>query len=229
MKWLTGLLVVAGMLAGRADDLSKAKATFAEKDKTLNAEFAALKKDLRPELFAKVQEDQRGWVEYRDYVSDAQAHGEKPEASADRWQSLADMTDSRIEWLKAWRKLDRKKDWSGSYSDGRGGLLEIVEKDGRCWFVMSVVRGPTFHTGEISGQMRINGSTGWFETKAEGEDKPTWLTFLDGLDVGGFVRVAEENSGSFHGARAYFQGSYLWIGELKAEEKKNVLEGKMGD
>ncbi|MFD0892932.1 DUF1311 domain-containing protein [Luteolibacter ambystomatis] len=229
MKWLTGFLLAAGMLAAQAGDLSMAKAAFAEKDKALNAEFAALKKDLRPELFTKLQEDQRGWVEHRDYVSDGQAHGDKPEQSADRWQSMADMTNSRLAWLKAWRKLDQKKSWSGSYSDGRGGLLEIVEKDGKCWFVMSVVRGPTFHTGEISGQMRVNDSTGWFETKAEGEDKPTWLTFLDGLDYAGSVRVAEENTGSFHGARAYFQGTYLWTGELSAEEKKNVMEGRIGD
>ncbi|MGC4016231.1 MAG: DUF1311 domain-containing protein [Luteolibacter sp.] len=229
MKWLTGILIAAGMLTAQADDLSKAKAAFAEKDKALNAAFAALKKELRPELFAKVQEDQRGWVEYRDYISDAQAHGEKPENSADRWQSLADMTDSRIDWLKAWRKLDQRKDWSGNYSDGRGGSLQIAEKDGKCWFALFVVRGPSFHTGEISGQMRVNGATGWFETKAEGEDKPTWLTFLDGLDYSGSVRVAEENSGSFHGARAYFQGAYLWTGELAAEDKKKVIEGRAGE
>jgi len=225
MKWLTGLLVAAGLVMAQADDLSKAKAAFAEKDKALNATYATLKKELPAETFAKIQEDQRSWVEYRDYVTGGPGSS-TPETSADYWTMQADLTGSRIEWLKAWKKLDQRKNWSGRYEDNRGGNLEIVEKDGKCWFVISVVRGPTFHLGAISGQMRINGSTGWFETKAEGEDKPTWLTFLDELDYPGSVRVVEENSGSFHGMRAYFRGTYLWTGELSAEEKKKVIEGK---
>ncbi|BCU76733.1 lysozyme inhibitor LprI family protein [Luteolibacter sp. LG18] len=229
MKWLAGLLVLTWTLTAQADDLAKAKAAFAEKDKALNTVFTTLKKELRPDLFVKMQEDQRGWVEYRDYITTGPGTGDATDATPDRWTGAAELTEARIAWLKAWKKLDQRKGWSGRYSDGRGGLLEIVEKDGHAWFTLSVVRGPSSHTGEIAGQVKVNGSTGWFETKGEGEKDPTWLTFLDGLDYNGSIRVTEENTGSFHGARAYFSGNYLWLGELTAAEQKQVIEGKDGE
>lgn len=227
MKWVTGLLMVVGMMSVQADELAEAKAAFVAQDKALNAVYETLKKELSPELFAKVQEDQRAWVEYRDYMTNRQkAEGLKTSESAESLTSAAEITKGRIDWLKAWTKLDKRKGWSGKYSDSRGGFLQIAEKDGNVFFVLDVVRGPSFHIGGIDGKISVNGNTGWFETKAEGEEKPTWLTFLDGLDYEGSVRVTAENTSYFHGARGYFQGTYLWTGELSAEDRKKVIEGK---
>lgn len=229
MKWLTGWMIVMGLLTAGAEELPALKADYAAKDKALNETYAALKKELRPELFEKLQEDQRSWLKYRDYLSGWQEKEGVPETTLERWEMARDLTAGRIEWLKAWRKLDQRKGWSGSYSDSRGGLLEIAEKDGKCWFTLEVVRGPTFHTGGIAGEVRVNGSTGWFETKADSEEKPTWLTFLDSPDFTGSVKLITENTGYFHGARAYFHGTYVWTGDLSAEEKKKVIEGKVGE
>lgn len=216
MKWLIGSLMLASLLVAGADDLSKAKAVFAEKDKALNAAYEAAKKDLPPELFAKLQEDQRGWMKYRDYVSDGQG-GVDGQQSPARWEAAGEITESRIKWVQAWKTLSERKGWSGTYSDGRGGWLEIAEKDGKLSFSLEIVRGPSLHTGGLSGEIRVNGGTGWFETKAEGQDKPTWLTFLNSLDYPGSVRVIAENTGYYHGARGYFHGTYLWLGPLSAE------------
>lgn len=217
-----GMLLMIG--TAMADGLEDAKAKFAAQDKALNAAYGKLKAALTPELFADVQEDQRSWVEYRDYMSEGQAHGEEAEKSQDRWEMATGLTEERIKWLEAWKALDKRKGWAGSYSDGRGGLLQVIQKGGDYWFLLSVVRGPSFHIGELGGKLRINGQTAWFETKAEGEDKPTWLTLVEENRHPGRVQVFPENAQSFHGARAYFDGSYLWTGELSAEDQKKALE-----
>lgn len=221
---LLGLLFLAGIVRG--DELAEAKAKFATQDKALNEAYAGLKKSLDPTLFAAVQEDQRGWVEYRDYMSEEQEREGQPETAVDRWELAAGITESRIDWLNAWRKLGERKGWGGKYSDGRSGLLEIVEKDGKAWFALSVVRGPSFHMGGINGPFRLNGRTGFFETKPEGAERPTWLIFREPFDKEGRIVVEGENTSYFHGARAYFSGTYVWMGELSAEEQKKVIEAK---
>lgn len=224
MKWFAiWILFLFGTAA--AGELAEAKAKFAEQDKALNAAYAKLKGSLPAELFAAVQEDQRSWADYRDFMSEGQAGQTKPDESAERWEMAAGLTEERIKWLEAWRNLDKKKGWAGSYSDGRGGFLQIVEKDGKFWFQLAVVRGPSFHVGELRGEFQVNGGTGRFETKAEGEEKPTWLTFVEERASQGRIKVFPENAKYFHGARAYFDGSYLWTGELDAEEQKKVIEG----
>lgn len=221
---LAGILFLT-IATATGDDLDRAKAKFAVQDKALNEVYAGLKKSLDPELFAAVQEDQRGWVEYRDHMSEWQEREDAPETAVDRWELAASITEGRIEWLKAWSKLGLRKGWAGKYSDGRGGMLEIVEKDGKAWFALSVVRGPTFHVGGIGGLFRLNGRTGFFETKADGEERPTWLIFREPYDKEGRIVVEGENTSYFHGMRAYFEGTYLWMGKLSAEEQKKVIEG----
>ncbi|WP_367870983.1 lysozyme inhibitor LprI family protein [Luteolibacter sp. Populi] len=220
---LVAFLFLTAVLRG--DDLSAAKAKFAEQDKALNAAYAGLKGSLAPELFADVQEDQRSWIEYRNFMSEGQARDGEPETSVERWKMAAGLTEERISWLRAWAKLEGRKGWPGSYSDGRGGVLEVAEKGGKFWFSLRVVRGPGFNLGKLRGEFRVNGKTGWFETKAEGEKAPTWLTFVEDNFHQGRIKVFPENAGHFHGMRAYFDGSYLWTGELTADEQKKVIEG----
>ena len=217
------LFLTAGIASG--DELAEAKAKFAKQDKELNEFYAGLKKDLDPEQFAAVQEDQRSWMEYRDHMSEWQEKEDMPETAVDRWELAASITEGRIEWLRAWKKLDQRKGWPGKYEDGRGGMLCIVEKEGKTWFALNVVRGPSFHVGGIGGEFRKNGRTAWFETKPEGAERPTWLTFREPYTEEGRITVAGENTSYFHGARAYFDGTFLWTGELTAAEQKEVVEG----
>ncbi len=229
MKYLLlGLLFLsAGVSQG--DDLAKAKAEFAKHDKALNETYDALKKELSPELFAQVQEDQRDWIAYRDGMSEWQEREGEPETAVDRWELASGITEERIDWLKAWTKLGEWKGWAGKYSDSRGGLLEIVQEDGKAWFALTVVRGPTFHVGGIGGEFRLNGRMGWFETKPDGAEQPTWLTFLEAYDKPGRITVEGANTSYFHGARAYFDGTYVWMGPLTGKERKAVIEFKRGE
>ena len=220
---LIGWFLVIGIACG--DDLAAAKQKFAKQDEALNQAYVALKKELPAEVFAQVQADQREWVDYRNYLSESQEREGQPETAIERWELAASLTEGRIGWLNAWRKRNEREGWSGSYSDGRGGNLGIVEKDGKVWFRFNVVRGRSFHLGEIAGTLRLNGRLGMFEVKAEGEDDPTWLFFIESGDKGGRVTVEGENTNSFTGARAYFEGDYLWTGPLDAEAQKAVIEG----
>ena len=210
-----------------ADELAEAKAEFAKQDKALNEVYQRVKKGLDPLKFSVVQEDQRNWLEYKDYMAEWQAYGEDIETSVDRWEMAAGLTEARVGWLEAWLKQDGKKGWEGVYADSYGGHLRIVEEGGKYWFYLDVVRGPTFHLGEIGGEFRVNGQTGWFELDEGYGDGPTWLTFLEESDGTGRVKLVGENTQGYHGARAYFDGTYLWTRALKPKERTDIMEGKM--
>ncbi|WP_411827175.1 lysozyme inhibitor LprI family protein [Luteolibacter sp. AS25] len=213
------------LLGAAADDLAKIKAEYAKQDKALNEVYQRIKKGLQPELFEKVQIDQRKWVEYRTYMSDWEARGKDAETSPDRWETAAGLTEARVEWLEAWLKKDNRKGWEGYYSDSYGGHLKIAQKNGKNWFFVEVVRGPTYHSGGLDGEFRINGNTGWFELELEYDGGVTWMTFLKADDGSAQIKVIGENTTLFHGARAYFSGDYLWIGELSEEDRIEVIEG----
>lgn len=219
-------VMVLMMLAGSADELSDAKAEFSRQDKVLNTVYQKLKKGLDPDLFAKVQADQRNWIVYKEYMAEWQARNEDPEKSVERWNMSAGLTESRVKWLRAWLKQDGKQGWEGSYSDSYGGYLRIAETDGKFRFRLSVVRGPTFHLGEIGGEFRVNGGTGWFEVDEGYGDGAAWLTFLQEDDGTGRVKLVGENTQGHHGARAYFDGTYLRTGGLTPQERSEISEGK---
>lgn len=221
---LLGLLALT--LGSTAGELEKAKAYFSKQDQTLNQVYANLKKSLAPHLFSQVQQDQRDWIRYRDGISDFQTRGKAREDSIEWYESAAGLTESRVNWLKGWAVIDQREGMVGKWSDSRGGWLEIVKKDGEFWFSLNVVRGPTYHLGQIGGKFRVNGNTGWFELESEFGDAPTWLTFVGIGDGTGRMRIIGENTQPHHGARAYFDGDYLWLGPLTAEEQREVVEGR---
>lgn len=226
---MRALMVIglAGLVTGAAagQDLAEAKAQFHKWDRALNAVYGELKKDLPEEQFAKLQQDQRDWVAHRDYLAEweARAQGREPAEDGSYWEVAASLTESRIEMLRAWKGIGAAGDWTGVYRDGYGGVLEMVERDGALHFTLNVVRGPTHHVGMIGGKAKLNGSTGWFELKAEGEEKPTWLTFLNNREGDGRIEVVGENTQPFHGARAYFDGSYLRVGLLAGAAADKVV------
>lgn len=58
------------MASAVADDLATAKADYAKQDKELNEIYGKLKKEIDPPVFAKMQETQRDWLAFRDYIAD---------------------------------------------------------------------------------------------------------------------------------------------------------------
>ena len=108
--------------------------------------------------------------------------------------------------------LDAMFDVNGIYDDDNGGTLFISEAGELTFaFEILVVRGPTAHTGELSGIAQITGETATFvDTNEEAfiEGNPCRLTFTF---VGDRIEVKGENTLYYHGARAYFDGTYEWM------------------
>ncbi|MBB07415.1 MAG: hypothetical protein CMN03_04040 [Roseibacillus sp.] len=214
-------------------ELDRAKVEFAVQDKLLNEIYQDLRKTLPADLFAKVREDQRRWIGYRDYISSAESKRlqKNPEDDPDYWTSAALMTVNRITWLKGWKGAGAPPSrgipgkWDGIYRDSYGGELQIVERGGKLYFSLVVVRGPTFHSGACDGQAEVNGSMARFSVRYSPDEAPAWLTFLNNRQGDGRIEVIGENTGFFHGARAYFQGHYLRVQTLQPQDLEKLLKG----
>ena len=59
-----------------------------------------------------------------------------------------------------------------------------------------------------------------FETRAFEDSELTKILLSPLGDGSGRIKVDGVNTSYFHGARASFQGNYLWTGEMNAEQKK---------
>lgn len=108
--------------------------------------------------------------------------------------------------------IDAMFDINGIYDDANGGTLTISDAGELTFaFEITVVRGPTAHTGEIAGVAQIAGETATFvdtNEKAFIDGNPCRLTFTF---EGGWLKVTGENTHYYHGARAFFDGTYEWV------------------
>ena len=226
MQQLALFLSIYGILFSSLFAEKAAEAEFAKQDQILNEVYQQLKKELEPNIFEIVRNEQRDWVGYRDFVSEWQKGYEEVSDKQAQLEMAAGMTESQIVWLKAWKTTRKGAGLEGEYRDAYGGVLQVVKEGGKYYFSLVVVRGPTFHLGQLGGKLRVNGSSAWFETRADGEDLPTWLTFVPEGDGSGRVKIVSENAHFFHGARAYFDGSYLRVGEVSVNERAKVISGE---
>ena len=135
----------------------KRRPAFEKWDKELNQVYQKLKVELQQELFEIVREDQKGWVPYRDYMSELQRGYEGVSDEEAQLSLAAGLTESRVKWLRAWLGRDSESGFEGEYDDGFGGLLQIVKQGDDYFFALNVVRGPTFHVGDLQGKLRVNG------------------------------------------------------------------------
>jgi hypothetical protein len=121
------------------------------------------------------------------------------------------------------------KEWNGCYNDRKGGDLEIFgsEKE-RFGFNIQVVRGPTAHTGEISGiaDVLTDSTAKFIDTNEEYSDyyhhaESCTLWFY--LENDG-IKVYEEYCGWYHGARAFFGSGLLYERETCRFGSTLILE-----
>ena len=206
--------------------LAEATAKFAKVDQELNREYTAAKKTLPDHEFNELRDQQRDWLEYRDNRTKmfmAFDHRDVPEGqekeSAAYWEMMIDLTETRILILKAWQIQNDPELWSGRYTDGYGGYMEIFQEGKILYFTIEVVRGPTYHLGSIGGIAVTNQTSARFtdleQRKKDNDDEETWLTFDKELR---HLKVSGVNTGHYHGARAYFDGKYMRIDTLSEEE-----------
>ncbi len=217
-----------GVSLGNQVTLDQAKASFAKADATLNATYQRAKTSMEEWAFAELQQDQREWIENRDQRAemaaayDGGAEEGKEKLAVEYWTTLDILTAERTRIVNGWINHDKfAHDWEGVWLDGDGGLLRIMQNEaGKFVFVLDVVRGPTYHVGNIGGTTSWNGSTARFTTESLVDETETWLTFIK---RGIKLEVIGENTSGHHGARAYFDGDYVRVSELSETDRKEIL------
>lgn len=228
------LLCTANLGSIRAQEEKKltpqqAKAKFEKADKALNEAWAAAKKVLDEAEFNKLKEDQRAWVEYRDYLARSPMYtgADVQELALDAPEYLeaaAGLEDMRTEWLKGLvREWKTDEPLTGLWTDSYGGHIEVVERDGHLYFITECVRGPTSHIGGLTGIATWNQTIGWFSDKGRDKEKED-ETNLSFILRDRRLEVVGANTGYYHGARAYFDGEYIKVGTLDAKEQAKVVK-----
>ncbi|MEO0416209.1 MAG: lysozyme inhibitor LprI family protein [Verrucomicrobiota bacterium] len=228
MKWSVLVLVLLSSIGALAEDLASAKSAYGEKDRDLNAVWSSLKAVVAESEMATLTKEQKDWLEYRDHKAESlmRFNGDTvPEdikTSAMYWEYCALLTGDRTSILRAILSYQKGEEleWSGEWNDGYDGSLWIGAIRGReAPFLISCVRGPTAHVGELAGTAVINGNIARVTIREEGMEEETWLTFIM---RGGKLEVIGQNTQYFHGARAYFDGEYYRVGELTAKQSAEI-------
>ena len=187
---------------------------FMEQERLMLGQLEDARRELPEDVFGELLSEQARWYEQREqsarYTSHLASLDDMDEA--EYWYALAVHNRARSEWISAWRfthspaaaELD---DWEGWWLDGEGGHLHVTRTGPDSFeFSISVVRGPTFHLGELDGSARIDGRSAEFRITPEGTEDETVLRFSRD---GPFLVLEGENTWYWHGVRAYFDGRYL--------------------
>jgi uncharacterized protein YecT (DUF1311 family) len=196
-----------------AERVARAKKRWQEADAILNARYESLRREVSQERFAELRQLQRKWLDYRDFMAKYQPPSEEEskfplEQSVDYWNSMEDLTRTRLEFLRAWLGKEVEPGIIGTYGDFEGGSLVLQQTAEGLEFQLEVVRGRNAHTGEISGVARLEGQKAFFTDaeRSSGEPSSGKLTFTF---VGKHqVKVEEENTSSYGGTGVYFAGDY---------------------
>ena len=206
--------------------LAEAKAAYAKADHSLNEAWAAAKKALPETEFAELQIKQREWVQFRDSRARGQDRNmseAEAKKTASYFETAAELTATRAEWLRGRIKNESDPSLTGLWIDSFGGSVEIVHEKERLLFVISVVRGPTFHTGALAGVATWNTPLGWFSDKGR-DPKKTEETNLAFVQRGFVLELIGANTFEYHGARAYFDGAYCKIAPLDGKRKAEITK-----
>ncbi|MFK5924912.1 MAG: DUF1311 domain-containing protein [Verrucomicrobiota bacterium] len=211
-----------------AEQLKLVRARHTMADAKLNYVYTRLMIQLAKAKKIKLRERQLGWIEYRDYMAKYQdqlmTRGDSEDLkelqkSADYWEVMADLTESQSRFLEIYAGGNPQHRVDGSWTDGKGGWLEtrINAKSTGLDFNLSVVRGPTFHLGDIKG----------FAPFVEGgKNKALFIdadkeSFIEGkactiefLFDGEKITVKSKNDRMYLGMRAYFSADYYRKGDL---------------
>ena len=219
-----------------APTLAEAKADFAKRDKSLNVVWDAVKasQQLDAAELTALREDQKAWLGYRDGIALSPGYSGAPpdEAAAKKspeyFSTAAALTAERTAWLKGRIATEHPETVTGVWSDSYGGSLSIVQQDGKLYFNLEVLRGPTAHIGSISGIASWNEPLGWFSDKAGEKDK-TGEANVAFLRKGNRIDVHTANAGSYGGMRAYFDAEYWLVGKLNAKAQAGVIAQAKGE
>jgi len=212
-------------------ELADAKNNFEKMENKMDATYAEVLKTIPKENKKDLIADQESWIIYREFMlENGPNHGKAVQDTASYWLRMSIHALGRIQYLEGW-KLIKDKSWTGLYRDGAGGTMLIIEDKGTLFFKIHVMRGPSYHTGSIEAEVKLEGSEAHFSDKKkapkpdenadpEQAKKPVATIDFKKSSKDGRVQVTGKNTQEYHGARAYFDGNFLRIRDLTAEEIK---------
>ena|ERR1700686_2111920 len=209
--------------------LAQAKERFDAADADLNKAFQDVRSKLSGSALTDLRDRQREWLKHRDYMASDQPRqngfeGSDFKQSPDYWEAMADLTKERAAFLRAAFDRTLPKGITGVYQDSYGGALQLEETAEGVVFSINVVRGPTTHTGGLTGVATRKGSGAVYKEKIEPPEdrKPCEVTFA--FVDGHIVKLTGKNTEYFHGARAYFDGTYFKVAKLDKPIDLNAPE-----
>ncbi len=241
--WGTVLaLCLAGTALGQsdaaaADELSRQVQLFETADAELNAVYQLARELLPEQVFIALRDTQREWLEGRDTraadigtFNRAITEDDRPAAeSPEFWEARRWLTEDRTDFVRGWIRaydgsLDSLGRWEGVWTDGYGGGFRLLDTgDGHLLLDILVVRGPTAHTGAVSGRGDVLENEAVFSWEVPGQDDAAELRMRR---LGPLIVI--ETSGPidyFHGVRAYFDGSYVRVDALSPLQRLELLDG----
>ena len=226
--WLLFLLALTSVASAvESKGMVAARSAYEKADKELNKTYAEARSTLDKGTMDKLREDQRKWLDYRDYIAERSTmlgNSNRTEAdirdTKEFWTIRGEMTKARIEHVRAWIGKGVPEGITGYYCDGAGGTAMLIVENGKLLFSLECVRGPTAHLGDLSGSTALQGQAADFSDGAKEEDGgPATLHFAF---TGKQFDLEGKNTGAYHGARAYFDGHYVKYRALTQKEAQEM-------
>jgi uncharacterized protein YecT (DUF1311 family) len=195
----------------------RAQRRYDEADAWLNEIYRQAKEKLAPGSFADLKKREAEWITYRDYFAEQSAeisaNAESLPKEVARLQNLRDLTTARIKFIRSLFDNSLPAGISAVYHDEYGGELDLEKDHKGIKFRLSVVRGPTAHTGDVSGRVVLKNRGGIYRDPDPSEGEPPAEIKFSILDDRR-VEIKARNDSYLHGARAYFDGVYFKSGPL---------------
>lgn len=197
--------------------------------KTEQAQEEALRKARDPANTACNAEQRKALIKWRvQWLHDLKAAAraavgrehEAPEEHPAYWMAMARGKAARARYLAALAaKVSDAAE--GRYSDGNGGILLLMSGErGRLRFRVECRRGPTAHSGRLEGLAQLD------EEQRAAVYKDDEGCQLDLRFDGGRLQLSGQQTGAYHGARAYFDGLYVRVGPLTDAERLALIKLK---
>lgn len=223
-----------------AEQLRDAIAAFERADSEINRVYQEVRALAPEELFIELRDAQRVWIPGRDIFAEqyteiargAAVVGTEHEKWPEFWEARTWRTEARTEYLQGWlnhfnESFQGAGDWSGFWVDSNGGGLYIHENEpSRLEFVLLVVRGPSFHLGQVEGVASVSGESAKFEIVDDDLGVDGGLTFER---VGPVLVVSVDGDlSALGGARSYFHGTYSRV-DVLSDQKLLLIERALTD
>lgn len=219
-------LLALGAVVSRVEagpSYGEMRAKFELADAELNKVYKATIAELDKEKAAKLREDERDWIAYRDEMVAHDFHeDENPKLDPDYWVTLAIYARERTAFLHAWSGKHVPSGITGEYSDSYGGTLDLEETKEGINFSINAVRTRAHNEGNIDGTLHRKGDKAYFKQQPGQEElfgPPCELvfTFIDDH----IVKIEEKVPDSGAGHNVHYSGEYYKVGALKKTEEKS--------